>query len=217
LMTSVYMYAVSYDLGFAPNPFGSVCSLACCKPAIRSGAKDGDWIVGLTSTKLRPSLRCVFGMQVTRSVSFDEYWAETEFETRKSRRNGSAKKQVGDNIYHRDAPGAPWVQEDSVHSLEDGSQCPLNTAHDTRVNRVLLSERFIYFGAAAPAVPAHILADLNYTKNPRDMRKYNLAKAKGLIDWLEPQVVGNRNILLDDPINFAASSKRFSATHKRMV
>jgi hypothetical protein len=216
-MTSVYMYAVSYDLGFAPNPFGGICSLACCKPAIRSGAKDGDWIVGLTGTKLRPALRCIFAMQVTRSVTFDEYWASTEFETRKSRRNGSAKKQVGDNIYHRDELEAPWVQEDSVHSLEDGSQCPLNTAHDTRVNRVLLSERFVYFGAAAPAIPAHILVDLNYVKNPRDMRKYALAEAKSLIDWLEPQVVAHRNIPLDDPINFDASSKRFSATRQRMV
>jgi len=216
-MTSVYMYAVSYDLGFAPNPFGGVCSLACCKPAIRSGAKDGDWIVGLTGTKLRPALRCVFAMQVTRTVTFDEYWTDSEFETRKSRRNGSAKKQVGDNIYHRDEPAAPWVQEDSVHSLEDGSPCPLNTAHDTRVNRVLLSERFIYFGAAAPGVPPQILADLKYARNPRDMRKYALAETKGLIDWLEPQVVTHRNIPLDDPINFNASSKRFSATRQRMI
>jgi hypothetical protein len=211
------MYAVSYDLGFAPNPFGGVCSLACCKPAIRSGAKDGDWIVGLTGTKLHPALRCVFAMQVTRSVTFDRYWADAEFETRKSRRNGSAKKQVGDNIYHRDTPASAWVQEDSVHSLQDGSQCLLNTAHDTRVNRVLLSEHFIYFGAAAPAVPAHILATLNYTRNPRDMRKYSLAEAKTLIEWLEPKVAAHRNIPLDDPINFDASSKRFSATRQRMV
>jgi len=217
LMASVYLYAVSYDLGFAPNPFGGICSLACCKPAIRSGAKEGDWIVGLTGTKLRPALRCIFAMQVTRSVTFDEYWASTEFETRKSRRNGSAKKQVGDNIYHRDELDAPWVQEDSVHSLEDGSQCPLNTAHDTRVNRVLLSERFVYFGASAPAVPAHILASMNYAKNPRDMRNYALSEAKWLLDWLEPQVIAHRNIPLDDPINFDVASKRFSATRQRMV
>lgn len=216
-MNSVYMYAVSYDLGFAPNPFGGVCSLACCKPAIRSGAKRGDWIVGLTGTKLRPALRCVFAMQVTRTVTFDEYWTGMEFETRKSKRNGSAKKQVGDNIYHRDDAAAPWVQEDSVHSLEDGSQCPLNTAHDTRVNRVLLSEWFIYFGASAPEVPPQILTDLKYAKNPRDMRKYALSEAKSLIDWLEPQVVIGSNIPLNDPINFDASSKRYSATRQRMI
>jgi hypothetical protein len=82
---------------------------------------------------------------------------------------------------------------------------------------VLLSERFIYFGTAAPAVPPPILADLRYAKNPRDMRKYALADAKGLIEWLEPLVVTHRNIPLDDPINFDASSKRFSATRQRMV
>ena len=104
-----------------------------------------------------------------------------------------------------------------MHSLEDGSQCPLNTAHDTRVNRVLLSERFVYFGASAPAVPAHILASMNYAKNPRDMRNYALSEAKWLLDWLEPQVIAHRNIPLDDPINFDVASKRFSATRQRMV
>jgi hypothetical protein len=217
LMSSVYLYAVSYDLGFAPNPFGGLCSLACCKPAIRAGAQHADWIVGLTGTKLPPALRCVFAMQVTRSMTFEDYWADAEFETRKSRRNGSAKKQVGDNIYHRDTPRDPWVQEDSVHSLEDGSQCPLNTAHDTRINRVLLSDRFVYFGAAAPPVPAAILSELNYARNPRDIRKYDMADAKSLIDWLEPQIVAHSNVPVDDPINFDASSKRFSATRQRMV
>lgn len=64
-MASVYVCALSYDLGFAPNPFGGLCSLACCKPQIRARAGLGDWIIGLTSTKLPPVMRCVFGMVVT--------------------------------------------------------------------------------------------------------------------------------------------------------
>ncbi|SJM63415.1 hypothetical protein FM111_09590 [Brevundimonas diminuta 3F5N] len=49
------------------------------------------------------------------------------------------------------------------------------------------------------------------------MRKYALAEAESLIDWLKPQVDAHDNIPLDDPINFDSSSKRFSATRQRMV
>jgi hypothetical protein len=216
-MADVFVYAVSYDLGFAPNPFGGLCSLACCKPNIRQRAKHGDWIVGLTGTKLKPEKRCVFGMVVTADMTFDDYWDNPDFQTRRPKRNGSPKKQVGDNIYHRVTTAAPWVQEDSVHSLEDGTQCPLNTKHDTRVNRVLLSERFTYFGASAPVVPTVILNSLQYSKNPRDYRRFNLNDAHELVDWLELLLIQRPNIVIDDPIGFDSSSKRYSALLQRMV
>lgn len=216
-MADVYLYAVSYDLGFAPNPFGGVCSLACCKPSIRERARHGDWIVGLTGTKLPPALRCVFGMVVTGDMTFDAYWDHPAFATRRPKRNGTPKKQVGDNIYHRPNGSDAWVQEDSVHSLQDGSQCALNTEHDTRVNRVLLSDRFIYFGASAPPLPEDVRRALGYQKNARDYRRFGLGRARALTDWLEPQMAARLNSVVADPIDFAASSKRFSASLKRMI
>lgn len=216
-MTSVYVYAVSYDLGFAPNPFGGMCSLACCKPKIREKAVHGDWVIGLTGVKIKPAMRCVFAMIVTRDMSFDDYWAHPEFPTRRPVRNGTPKKQVGDNIYHRDKPRSPWLQEDSVHSRVDGTQCPLNTAHDTRINRVLLSDRFVYFGASAPPVPQPILNALEYERNPRDYRRFDTITAKPLIDWLAPQIAAHPNHVLADPIDFASSAKRFSPVLQRMI
>lgn len=216
-MADVFVYAVSYDLGFAPNPFGGLCSLACCKPNIRQRASHGDWVIGLTGTKLKPEKRCVFGMVVTGDMTFDEYWANPDFATRRPKRNGSPKKQVGDNIYHRLTGDDSWTQEDSVHSLGDGTQCSLNTEHDTRVNRVLLSSRFIYFGASAPRVPPDILEGLGYAKNARDYRKFSVNEARALIAWLEPKLVAWPNAVLDDPIDFASSSKRYSASLKKMV
>lgn len=216
-MTSVYLYAVSYDLGFAPNPYGGLCSLACCKPRIRNSAKHGDWVIGLTGTKLKPALRCVFAMIVTADVTFDDYWKLPEFGSRKPRRNGTRKKLVGDNIYHRDAAGAPWVQEDSVHSLEEGEQCPLNTAHDTQVNRVLLSDQFIYFGASAPPVPRNVLNRFGYERNYRDFRRFDAVTARPILDWLKPQMAQHPNAVMDDPINFQDGFRRFSATRKKLV
>ena len=216
-MPSVYVYAVSYDLGFAPNPFGGLCSLACCKPNIRDRANLGDWIVGLTGTKLKPTMRCVFAMQVATITTFDDYWSDAEFASRKAKRNGSQKKQVGDNIYHRDGPDEPWIQEDSVHSLPGGDQCPLNTAHDTRVNRILLSDRFIYFGETAPAVPATILGKLDYQRNVRDYRKFDAPDAASLIAWVEGHMAKHSHRVLGDPFDFDSTSKRFSATLQKLV
>lgn len=216
-MNSVYLYAVSYDLGFAPNPFNGLCSLACCKPAIRKGAKVGDWILGLTGSKLHPAGRCVFAMVVTKAISFDEYWLDEQYQTRKANRAGSPKKQVGDNIYHRPDVCEPWRQEDSVHSLWDGTQSDLNTAHDTRVNRVLLSEDFVYFGDAAPVVPMGILAGMGYAKNPRDIRKFTVDQAVDLLDWLRPQLHSRHNMVVGDPINFDAASKYFDYKTQKLV
>lgn len=216
-MTGVYLYAISHDLGFAPNPFGGVCTLACCKPNIRQRAKHGDWIVGLTGTKLAPAMRCVFAMVVTGDMTFDAYWDHPEFGSRRPKRNGTDKKLVGDNIYHRKTTDEPWVQENSVHSLADGSQCPLNTAHDTRVNRVLLSTRFIYFGLVAPSLPGEVREALNYKKNARDYRRFDADKAAPILAWLEPQVEAHSSAVLADPINFDVSFKRYSATLQRVA
>jgi hypothetical protein len=51
-ISSLYSYVVRSDSGFAPNPFGEYCTLACCKPQIRKRARVGDWIVGCGSKAL---------------------------------------------------------------------------------------------------------------------------------------------------------------------
>lgn len=216
-MASVYLYAISYDLGFAPNPFGGVCTLACCKPSIRATAQIGDWVVGMTGVKIKPALRCVFAMVVSSETTFDDYWNKPEYRSRRPIRNGTSKKLVGDNIYHRESIVSPWLQENSVHSRIDGTQCPINTAHDTRVNRVLLSDRFVYFGESAPLLPQAIREAIAYTKNPRDRRRFDVVEAKPLLDWLEPQVTAHRNQVLARPIDFAASAKRYSPSLQRMT
>jgi len=58
----LFSYIVASYSGFAPNPFGSYCTLAVCKPRIRNSAKVGDWIVGITPKKLDNKL--VYAMQV---------------------------------------------------------------------------------------------------------------------------------------------------------
>lgn len=204
----LYMYVVRWDLGFAPNPFGGVCSLACCKPEIRRLAQPGDWVVGMGGGELKATGRCVFAMRVSEAITFDEYWIEPRFRLKRPARNGSMKKLVGDNIYHHDDDGK-WVQDDSVHSGVDGVINAGNLSHDTRVNRILLSDHFIYFGASAPAVPSVILQEMGY-KNPRNRRTFSLAQGSGLIEWIESTAKGRLNAVIDDPFDFADGFKRFN-------
>ncbi|MBC6697349.1 Nmad2 family putative nucleotide modification protein [Hymenobacter puniceus] len=50
---ALYSYVLRFDTGDAPNPYGGVCTLAVCKPAIRRTAQIGDWILG-TGSKNSP-------------------------------------------------------------------------------------------------------------------------------------------------------------------
>jgi hypothetical protein len=59
----------------------------------------------------------------------------------------------GDNIYRRDRSGE-WRQENSHHSLGDGSVNRANIEHDTQTNRVLVSDHFTYWGDDGPRIPA---------------------------------------------------------------
>ncbi|MEN8504974.1 hypothetical protein ACOCG7_08955 [Paraburkholderia sp. DD10] len=154
-MARVHSYVVRYDSGFAPNPFYGYCTLATCKPSIRRSASVGDWVVGSGSNdrSVRRGGHLVYAMRVTDTLTFDEYGADSRFGPKKPFRHGSRKQSCGDNIYFRDGPQAPWEQRDSFHSLPDGSLNPDHVCRDTGVNRVLVSDDFIYFGGEGPAFP----------------------------------------------------------------
>ena len=141
---NVFVYTIKYDLGFAPNPFHGVCSLATCKPSIRKAAEVGDIVLG--KGKAPNGDRAVFVMEVDEIVTYDEYWHHPEFECKKPRCNGNPTYACGDNIYHRASDGS-WVQACSYHDCDD-------VEHDTgQTDRVLLSQNFTYFGAEGPNLP----------------------------------------------------------------
>lgn len=142
-----YSYVVARDYGFAPNPFGGFCTLATCKQQIRSKANIGDWIIGTGSARFNKQNRIIYMMKVTSKMTFDEYWADPMFETKKANMGGSLKKMYGDNIYHH--VGEEWHQEDSHHSLMDGSINYHNLNRDTSADVVLISDEFFYFGKSA--------------------------------------------------------------------
>lgn len=152
-MPKLYSYVVARDYGFAPNPFYGFCTLAACKPQIRQAAQAGDWIVG-TGSKTKGRDGClVYAMLVGEALSFDEYWNDPRFWCKRPNLRGSLKQAYGDNIYHQDPASGLWLQADSHHSFENGRQNPPNTQRDTRANRVLIGDDFVYWGGSGPVIP----------------------------------------------------------------
>lgn len=148
----LYSYVVARDFGFAPNPFYGYCTLATCKPKIRGNAQVGDWIIGTGSKGYALDGHLVFAMRVTETISFDEYWSDSRFAEKRPNLHGSLKQAYGDNIYHHNSHGK-WLQENSHHSLEDGSLNSANVTHDTSHPRVLISDDFAYWGGSGPEIP----------------------------------------------------------------
>lgn len=168
---TLYSYVVRYDIGFAPNPFHGLCSVATCKPVIRAHAAVGDWVMGTGSAEHDLRGHLVYAMRVEGTLSYDEYWSDPRFRKRRPSLGGSRMQAFGDNIYHRDPGTRAWVQEDSRHSLPDGSPNPDHIAKDTGSDRVLLSREFVYFGGDGPEIPAELHAgDRDFLTNPRGHR-----------------------------------------------
>ena len=148
----LFSYVVARDYGFAPNPFFGVCTLATCKPIIRSVASVGDWIIGTGSSQQNRRGFLVYAMRITETMTFNEYWEDERFRRKRPNLRGSKKQAFGDNIYFKDDLGH-WHQQDSHHSYKDGAPNPYNTQKDTQTDRIFLSTDFAYWGGSCPEIP----------------------------------------------------------------
>lgn len=183
-----YSYVVARDYGFAPNPFFGSCTLATCKPVIRKLASPGDWVFGTgAKTRYNRQGHLLFAMLVSEAMTYEDYWKDPRFLAKRPVPNGSVKQLYGDNIYSR--RGGRWVQADSHHSLSDGRANGANVTHDTNVNRILIAERFVYYGRNALKIPQPLR---DFGKEHEDVccaaRGHRIASPKladALIRWLE--------------------------------
>jgi hypothetical protein len=146
---AIFSYVLVRDYGFAPNPFYAVCTLATCKPLIRSKACVDDWVLGFGSYDDRAVTgKLIYAMKVEKKCTFDEYWNSPEFSRKKPVMNGSLKQKYGDNIYHHGINGE-WVQEDSHHKNANGTVNEHNLKRDTKKDYVLISRQYWYWGKYA--------------------------------------------------------------------
>lgn len=187
----LYSYVVARDYGFAPNPFYGYCTLATCMPVIRRTAQVGDWVVGTGSVTKGLDGRLVFAMRVDETMTYNEYWADDRFARKRPNLSGSLKQRYGDNIYHRPDPYAAWIQEDSHHSHENGVPNRWNIAHDTKTDRVLVSQTFTYWGGEGPLIPK-LFRDWNGVDVVHKDRGYRVAVfpddlRDAFVQWLQDE------------------------------
>jgi len=151
----LYSYIVATDKGFAPNPFFGYCTLACCKPRIRSSAKKGDWIIGLSG--INKGNRVIFAMEVTEEPkSFTEYFLDKRFKNKIPDMNSKdLRRRNGDNIY--EPVGNGFVQLPSMHyNNGDNKENIYHKKHDLGGKQVLISNRFYYYGQNMKELPKHL-------------------------------------------------------------
>ncbi|MCA1971670.1 MAG: hypothetical protein LDL44_02440 [Caenispirillum sp.] len=192
---NLFSYIVRYDLAFAPNPFHGFCPLGTCKAPMREQVSKGDWVVGTGSAENGLAGRLVFAMQVDRIVTFEEYWDNPEFSRKKPVMNSSYSHAVGDNIYHRNRAGQ-WVQKNSHHSHHDGTPNIDNLKDDTSVNRVLVGNRFAYWGRSAIEIPDDL--DIVH-KGQHYRRNHPPGTERRFLKWFDSLGV---NGCLHEPVEF---------------
>lgn len=141
-MPRVFSYVVASDGGFAPNPFHGWCTLACCKPKVRKAARPGDLIVGLS----RRCERLVYILRVEEKLTFEQYWTDQRFESKRPVWSRDPVERNGDNIYEPDGSGA-FRQLRSAHWDHAADRESLSAKeHDTSANAVLVGRDFVYYG-----------------------------------------------------------------------
>jgi len=121
-------YVIKADTGFAPNPFWGYCTLAACTPNHKNAqAELGDWMVGHET--VARGHKIVYAMRVSEILSFDEYYGDPRFQSKRPRLDRSWREACGDNVYHRNESGE-WIKDPSPFH-----NAPTDQRKDTRYAR----------------------------------------------------------------------------------
>jgi hypothetical protein len=158
-------YKMTYDTGFAPNPFGSTLTLATCKPDIRRCKQKGDWIAGFTSAELCKDKvgeeRLVYLMRVGEKIKLADYHHDPRFHDKipDNTKPGSIAK-AGDNIYRPLGPNATepfqFEQVENINHWGSGGPSREHLIEDISGQYVLAADEFYYFGRNALVLPAEL-------------------------------------------------------------
>jgi len=165
-------YIVRADSGFSPNPFGRVCTLACCKPTIRRKAQVNDVVVGTASASSDVSGRLIYAMRVREVIPFQAYW-ECYPSRRPSSKTAIAKR--GDNIWHQDSSGQWRGVRGALHDVR-------HQARDLSGENVLLAKEFFYFGRDAIEIPRRFKRVLATTQGHKNT--YDKAVIEDFWNWV---------------------------------
>jgi len=185
-------YIVRSDSGFSPNPFGRVCTLACCKPVIRRNAEPGDIIIGTGSVRSGLSGYLIYAMHVGAVLAFDSYWRRYPSK-RPSPQTPVTRR--GDNIWHRDSFGNWRGVPGAMHGVQARSR-------DVMGQNVLVSSEFYYFGRDAIPIPDEFRCVVATTQGHKNT--YDPDLITRFWKWIER--IAPRRGRIGLPVSFAEAS-----------
>ena len=151
----VYSYAMTSDLGFAPNPSGGICTLACCKQKIREsvglywGKRNKEsrvFVVGLAGKPLAQKGvdlgSVVYMMEVTGVTTYEDYWNNEKY----------AKKKVPDDRQGYFTKHASRKEAEKQKCYFTPDQCGDNVYSITEQGDIIAYPSFHYFGGESMRV-----------------------------------------------------------------
>jgi len=181
----LFTYKLKDDVGFAPNPFGGMLTLATCKPLIRKHKNIGDWVAGFTSKALvkdkNYSPKLIYLMQVTDKVNFEKYWNDKQYEDRKPKKSDIIMEKIGDNIY-KPSPSSleGFEQQQNLYHYD------MDIKRDLSGEFVLISTRYYYFGGSPIEIPAEISPKIPKGQSAHGVKGFNDDKKKeDFLSWIE--------------------------------
>ena len=162
-------YRLTYDTGFAPNPFHGVLTLATCTPNHkRANLQKGDYIVGFESNSLRDERQkaglcpqkdnlLIYVAEVSETLGLNEYFNDPRFNKKKYKKSKCWKLRRGDNVYYKTDNTWKWLRG---HTHDDKSIDFFNKSDLTKLkestgnviyqdiygNKVFVCKNFTYFG-----------------------------------------------------------------------
>lgn len=192
----LYSYSIPFDSGAAPNPYWGVCTLAICKPKIRSTAKVGDWVVanGSKNSLIGDiSQKIVCAMKITNKMTFEEYDNYCKEQVPKKIPSWDSKdyrRKVGDCIYDFSTSDKPTIRT-SVHSETDRRR-------DLSGKNVLLSTHFYYFGDKPVDIPDNIRGIIHNGQNHKSQlnEQYVLEFIKWINNFEKNKLYGKPQCLI---------------------
>jgi len=181
-------YIMTYDYGFAPNPYGNYCTLAACTPNYRGiKVEVGDYMCGLYNDT--NGYKIIYFMKITDKLGYHEYYMDKRFQYKKPKVMGTYQQKCGDNYYHKE--NGEWVRDKNYwHS--DVSEY---FEKETRYAIVFISNDFYYFGKDKIDLPKRYSA-LIPGRSPK--RNHDQKLVEDFINWMESKTPKGK---IDEPLH----------------
>lgn len=161
----LYTYKMTTDIGFAPNPFCNILTLATCKPTIRRCADRGDMLVGFTAKtghRMNGKVgKILYIGIIDKIVTLGEYFNNPSYDMKKpDMEHDKQIYKVGDNCYRKDSGHKLGFEQ--LHCMHSNRKTGLRdddrAKWDISGENVLICSDFMYFGNKAVDTPPNLQA-----------------------------------------------------------